>query len=146
MSWKPGVREWYAAKGTQKFAGQPLGLAERTRSRAGPSRARNAGHPFPLRPSWTAQPDPWRARKLGVTSGASAVKQTAFLVFPSLGTTGQLQRLALFFGKGRQGRRNRGMNAFVPAGPQEPSATSGVGDPPSGDPRFPEGSSQPGAP
>lgn len=57
--------------------------------------------PFPLRPSRARQQDPPKAKQLGVTSGPLRFDKTAILEPSSPGISGQLQRAALFCGKGK---------------------------------------------
>lgn len=142
LAWGLGGGGWCAGEGTPKFPGRlrVSGSARRGPVPSQPYPGFLSPATLPHRSFPATKQDPPTAKKLGVTSGASAVRQncsTLALIPGNLGTTpasGAFLREA-------KGERSRGASSFVPADPRGPRGTSGSGGhPPGGAPRFPTGS------
>lgn len=113
---KAGVEGWCTEEGTPKFPGHPWSRRAREAEPfpRGPDPGSPLLPPFPLRPSRTTQQDQPRAKKLGVTSGASAVRTNCNSRAPIPADRGATPASSAFLRKGTGGKGDPA-SAFVPA-------------------------------
>lgn len=133
---------WCAGEGTPKFPGRlrVSGSARRGPVSSQPYPGFLSPATLPHRSLPATQQDPPTAKKLGVTSGASAVRQNCSTLALILGDLGTTPASGAFLREAK-GERSGGASSFVPADPRGPRGTSGSGGhPPGGAPRFPAGS------